>query len=57
MLQFFCDEPYVLCDGAGQIADIELTPNGFSLLEDQGSDFIVHSNHFLCAPHACAASP
>ena len=26
---------YVLCDGAGHIADVELTPEGFTLLEDQ----------------------
>lgn len=47
---------YVLCDGSGRIADIELTPDGFALLEDQGDGFIAHSNHFLCQPHACAAN-
>jgi isopenicillin-N N-acyltransferase-like protein len=43
---------YVLCDGAGRIADVELTPAGFALLEDQGEGFIAHSNHFVCGPYA-----
>ena len=47
---------YVLCDGAGRIADVELTPDGFALLEDQGEGFLAHSNHFLCGPYACAAT-
>lgn len=47
---------YVVCDGSGRIADIELTPEGFALLEDQSDGFIAHSNHFLCQPHACAAN-
>ena len=45
---------YVLCDGAGRIADVELTPDGPQLLED--ADFLVHSNHFVCAAHACGAT-
>lgn len=47
---------YVLCDGSGQIADAELTPDGPLWLEDSGEGFLVHSNHYLCAPHACEAS-
>lgn len=47
---------YVLCDGNGRIADAELTPDGFALLEDQGEGFITHSNHFVCGPYACAAT-
>ena len=47
---------YVLCDGAGQIADVELTPDGSALLEDQGEGFIAHSNHFVCGPYACPAN-
>jgi isopenicillin-N N-acyltransferase-like protein len=43
---------YVLCDGAGRVADVELTPEGFAVLEDGGEGFLVHTNHFLCAPHA-----
>jgi isopenicillin-N N-acyltransferase-like protein len=45
---------YVLCDGGGAIADVELTPEGFTVLEDEGAGFLVHTNHFLRAPHACA---
>ena len=44
---------YVLCDSTGRIADIELTPEGFALLQDQGEGFVAHSNHFVCAPYAC----
>lgn len=45
---------YVLCDGSGRILDVELTSEGPHLVEDDGAGFIVHSNHFLCAPHTCA---
>lgn len=47
---------YVLCDGQGHIADVELTPEGFAVIEDEGAGFIGHSNHFLCGAHACAAN-
>jgi len=47
---------YVLCDGAGRIADVELTPEGPTLLEDGGGGFLVHTNHFLCGPHAGPAA-
>jgi isopenicillin-N N-acyltransferase-like protein len=47
---------YVLCDGQGRIADVELTPEGFALLEDRGEGYLVHTNHFLCGPHACLAN-
>jgi isopenicillin-N N-acyltransferase-like protein len=47
---------YVLCDGAGRIADVELTPEGFGLIEDRGEGFITHSNHFVCSPYSCAAT-
>jgi len=47
---------YVLGDGAGRIADIELTAEGFAAIEDPAEGFIAHSNHFLCQPHACAAN-
>lgn len=45
---------YVLCDGTGEIADIELTSEGPHDLADGGLGAIAHSNHYLCAPHACA---
>jgi isopenicillin-N N-acyltransferase-like protein len=47
---------YVLCDGTGRIADVEVTPEGISLLDGRADDFIVHTNHFLCAPHAGPAT-
>jgi isopenicillin-N N-acyltransferase like protein len=47
---------YVLCDGAGEILDVELTSDGPNLIDDQHEGFIAHSNHFLCAPHACEAN-
>src|SRR5262249_6654028 len=47
---------YVLCDGDGRIADVELTPEGFSVLDDGGENFIVHTNHFLYAPYAGPAT-
>lgn len=43
---------YVLCDGRGHILDIEATTEGPHLMTDEGSGFMVHSNHFLCSPHA-----
>lgn len=47
---------YVVCDGSGRIADIELTPEGFVLVEDAGEGFFAHANHFLCQPHATMAN-
>jgi len=47
---------YVICDGGGQIADVELTPTGFAVIRDEGEGFISHTNHFLCGPHACSAN-
>lgn len=47
---------YVLCDGMGRIADVELTPAGLALLDDQGEGFIAHSNHFVGAAFACRAT-
>lgn len=47
---------YVLCDGRGHILDIELTTDGAFPIPDDGSGFIVHSNHYLNATHACDAN-
>lgn len=44
---------YVVSDGSGGILDVELTSDGPHFLEDDGSGFIAHSNHFLCSAHAC----
>jgi isopenicillin-N N-acyltransferase-like protein len=46
---------YVLCDGDGRIGDIELTPEGFAMVDDRSEGYIVHTNHFLCGAHACPA--
>jgi isopenicillin-N N-acyltransferase-like protein len=47
---------YVLCDGDGRTANVELTPAGFAVLEDKREGFLAHTNHFLCPPHACPAT-
>lgn len=46
---------YVLCDRT-DIADVELTSEGFEILRDPGTGFLAHANHFLCGPHACPAN-
>jgi predicted choloylglycine hydrolase len=43
---------YVLCDGLGNIADIEATTAGPQILMDQGAGFLAHTNHFLCSRYA-----
>ncbi|MGE5195263.1 MAG: C45 family autoproteolytic acyltransferase/hydrolase [Deltaproteobacteria bacterium] len=45
---------YVLCDGAGAIADVELTADGPHEVPDDGLGFLAHSNHYVCGAHACA---
>lgn len=45
---------YVLCDRGGKILDVELTAEGPEILRDEGAGFLVHANHFLCGPQACA---
>ena len=47
---------YVVCDGAGLIMDVELTSTGAHFLEDAGTGFLAHANHFLCSGHACEAN-
>lgn len=44
---------YVLCDGAGEILDVELTSDGPNVLKDNGAGFLAHANHYLCTEHAC----
>lgn len=39
---------YVLCDGKGSILDVEATTAGPEIIRDNGSGFLVHTNHFLC---------
>jgi isopenicillin-N N-acyltransferase-like protein len=47
---------YALCDGNGEIADVELTTAGPIELPDDGAGVIAHSNHYLCGAHACTAN-
>lgn len=46
---------YMLSDGTGAILDVEVTSAGPQELPG-GSPCLVHSNHYLCQPHACAAN-
>ena len=47
---------YMLADGDGAILDVELTSDGPFVIDDNGAGFLVHSNHYLCAEHACPAN-
>ena len=42
---------YVLCDGSGRILDAEATTEGPKLIEEGGSGFLAHTNHFLSEPY------
>jgi predicted choloylglycine hydrolase len=42
---------YVLCDGRGEILDVEATVDGPQLLTDNEAGFIAHSNHFVCSKY------
>lgn len=46
---------YMLADGNGAIQDVELTGEG-PLVLPTSDRFLVHSNHFLCQEHGCAAN-
>lgn len=46
---------YMLADGAGAILDVELTSDGPLVIPPQNHS-LVHSNHFLCSPHACESN-
>jgi len=37
----------VLCDGQGEIADVELRPAGIALFEGERPDCRIHTNHYL----------
>ena len=43
---------YVLCDGQGEIMDVEATTAGAEVIRDNGAGFLVHTNHFLCPRYA-----
>jgi isopenicillin-N N-acyltransferase-like protein len=43
---------YVLCDGSGNLADVEATTAGPEVLRDGGAGFLAHTNHFVCQRYA-----
>lgn len=43
---------YVLCDGTGEILDVEATTEGAQVLTDEDNGFLAHSNHFLSPKYA-----
>ncbi|MBI1309908.1 hypothetical protein GC176_01270 [bacterium] len=47
---------YMLSDGTGAIADIEVTPRGATEIARPQSGLLAHTNHFLCGAHACEAN-
>jgi len=42
----------VLCDGQGQIADVEVRPEGIARFHDDHPDRLAHANHYLTAAFA-----
>ncbi len=48
------NENFILCEGKGNIADVEATSAGPEILHDQGAGYLVHTNHFLCQRYATA---
>ena len=42
----------VLCDGEGQIADVEVRPEGIAHFQDRQPDCRVHTNHYLTSEFA-----
>ena len=43
---------YVVCDGTGEILDIEATTEGTELVTDQGAGVLAHSTHFVSDTYA-----
>ena len=43
---------YVMADGEGEILNVEATTEGPQIIRDNGSGFLVHTNHYLSAPYA-----
>ncbi|MFN0197602.1 MAG: C45 family autoproteolytic acyltransferase/hydrolase [Planctomycetaceae bacterium] len=44
---------YMLGDGTGHYADVELTSDGPRRLPNTSAGYLVHSNHYLCTEFAC----
>ena len=43
---------YILCDGHGNILDLETTTAGPEILRDHQAGFLAHTNHFVCPRYA-----
>lgn len=43
---------YMICDGHGNILDVEATTAGPEILRDNQTGFLVHSNHYICSRYA-----
>jgi isopenicillin-N N-acyltransferase-like protein len=43
---------YVICDGQGNIVDVEATTAGPEIIHDHGAGFLAHTNHFTCQKYA-----
>lgn len=50
-LPLWANGNYVVADGSGAILDVEATADGPFPLADDGSGFIAHANHYVCAEH------
>lgn len=37
----------LICDGTGEIRDVEVRPEGIALFADDHADWVVHANHYL----------
>jgi isopenicillin-N N-acyltransferase-like protein len=37
----------VICDGQGNIADVEIRPEGIAIFTDDDPDWRIHTNHYL----------
>ncbi len=48
------NENFMLCDGKGNIADVEATAAGPEIIRDGGAGYLVHTNHFVCQKYATA---
>lgn len=42
----------LICDGAGEIRDVEVRPEGIALFADDHPDWVVHANHYLSSDFA-----
>ena len=47
---------YVLCDGNGELLDIESTTRGPKRIEEDGAGYLAHTNHYLCDEYATPAN-